>query len=278
MADTREESIAASAPASATAELPEGDGATEDVPASHEERTSFLMDGEPSAVISEASVALPVEGHLEEEAPEGETPAVSASQDAAYSPLAVASSDEMPATIEALSAARHVLEGKLDILAAAFETKLAIDEHKNQQIDTLHRELQSHKQDLLAKALRPLVAGLVRLHDNLGRMADTLRDRTETLPPDEAARLVKEFQEDVEILLDENGVALFTEPVDRFEPRRQTVRQTQETTDSEQVGHIVRRVRPGFERDGFLLQKERVDVYVAATVPAPVTTQNDPGA
>lgn len=180
-----------------------------------------------------------------------------------------------PSVLDALSAARRALEDKLDALTEAFATKLAIDDNKNQQIDVLHRELQEHKQDLLAKALRPLLSGLVRLHDNLGRVAENLRERPEALVPGEAARLIEEFREDVEILLDENGVALFSEPVDRFEPRRQTARQTLETANPEQVGRIARRARPGFERDGLLLQKERVDVFVVAPVASPATTPNE---
>ncbi len=171
--------------------------------------------------------------------------------------------------LDALAKTHAALESKLDQLHEAFDTKLAVDEVKDRQIDTLHREVQGHRQDLLGKALRPLVSGLVRLHDNLGRSAESLANAEQSLGADEAAKLLEEFREDVEILLEENGIGLFSEPVDTLEPRRQTVRKTLPCRDSTQVGQIARRVRPGFERDGLVLQKERVDVYVASEAEPP---------
>lgn len=149
-------------------------------------------------------------------------------------------------------------------LSQAFEDKLAYDQHKERQIEALHSELQEHKRGLLGKAIRPLISSLVRLHDNLGRVAIELRDRQEdALSHLEAAQILEEFQDDVEIVLEDNGIRLFQEPTEHFEPRRQTASQTIETPDSELVGLILRRLRPGFERDEQVLQKERVAVYVA---------------
>ncbi len=163
---------------------------------------------------------------------------------------------------------QHVDEGSR-ALRKAFEDKLAFDRHKEQQIDSLHAELQEHKRDLLARATRPLLSGLVRLHDSLGRMAEDLRrEPPEELTPERFYGILEGFQDDIEIVLEDNGVSLFLEPCERFEPRRQTSRRTVETDDEERVGTIANRLRPGFEQEETLLQKERVDVYVRAR-PAP---------
>ncbi|MDA8019821.1 MAG: nucleotide exchange factor GrpE [Thermoanaerobaculia bacterium] len=210
-----------------------------------------------------------------EEPPDAANPAPDAPaiepRDAKEPPAAADPSDTSSAS-DALEGVLRSLDERLSALASSFDTKLAIDEHKNRQIDALHRDLQEHKQDLLARALRPILAGLVRLYDDLGRAADGVQERAEDLIPSEAAQFLREFREDVEILLDENGVLVFSEPVERFDPQRQTARKTLDTDDPERVGQIARRVRPGFERDGLVLQKERVDVYAARPITATATS------
>ncbi len=168
-----------------------------------------------------------------------------------------------------LAALRQSVDESSRALHKAFADKLALDRHKEQQIDALHSELQEHKRGLLARASRPLLSGLVRLHDNLGRMAEDLRrESPEELTPERFFGILEGFQDDVEITLEDHGVSLFLEPSERFEPRRQTSRRTVETDDENRVGTIAHRVRPGFEQEATFLQKERVDVYVRAR-PAP---------
>lgn len=147
-------------------------------------------------------------------------------------------------------------------LLEAFEAKLAYDAHKERQIDLLHDQLQEHRRGLLSQAMRPILAGLIRLHDDLGRLAKEIRqgDGAE-LKPERVAKLFTEFQEDVEIILEENGILAFQEPGERFEPRRQAASKVVPTDHAEDSERIARRLRPGFERDGYLLQKERVEVY-----------------
>jgi tetratricopeptide (TPR) repeat protein/molecular chaperone GrpE (heat shock protein) len=176
---------------------------------------------------------------------------------------------EAPACEQVWSAAltelRAVLEARFDALRQAFHEKLAFDTHKERQIDLLHRELQEHKRGLLAQATRPLVAGLVRLHDDLGRAAaDLAASPAEDVTSERSIRLLSGFQGDVEILLEASGVTRFQEPAERFDPHRQTARQTIGTAERDQVGAVARRLRPGFEQDGHLVMKERVEVYVLA--------------
>ncbi len=167
---------------------------------------------------------------------------------------------------ERLVELRTALEEKAKRLETAFADKLAFDAHKQSQIDLLHRELQEHKRGLLTQATRPLIAGLVRLHDELGRSAaEVAKGVAEDLGLERFGEILREFQEDVEILLEENGVTAFEEPSVRFDPARQTARRTVPTTDTERAGQIASRLRPGFEKDEKPLMKERVAVYVPAS-------------
>lgn len=162
----------------------------------------------------------------------------------------------------ALASLIEVQAEQLANLRQAFDDKLAFDRHKEKQIDLLHRELQEHKRGLLAKAQRPLLNGMVRLHDSLGRVAEALcADAEEPLTHERTGEILQGFQEDVEILLEDQGIQLFRNVGPQFDPHRQTVVQGIPTDDETQNGRVARCVRPGFEQDGTVLQKERVEVF-----------------
>jgi molecular chaperone GrpE len=142
--------------------------------------------------------------------------------------------------------------------------QLALDRFKEQQIDRLHQELQGYKTDLLGRAVRPLLLGLIRLHDTLGKVKESLRQ----VPPAEltverAAGFFDGFRGDLELVLEEHGVLRFETAGERFDPHRQTAARTVPAADPGRVGLVAERLRPGFAQGEVPLQKERVVVYVA---------------
>ena len=157
----------------------------------------------------------------------------------------------------------QILEAGISKVLNAFEQKMAFDATKQQQIDRLHTELQEYRTDLIAKTNRPLVNGLIRLHDDIGRLIEGLKSKpTEQLEPDMFFKAIDGIQDDIEILLDQNGIAAFIEPLETFQPRRQRTLKKVSTTDDKLVGQIAERLRPGFEQGTEIIQKERVNVYV----------------
>lgn len=157
-----------------------------------------------------------------------------------------------------------VAAGFADLLQQ-LRDKLTYDRFKEEQIARLHEELQGYKSDLVAKPARQLVQGLIRMHDDLGKMAAALRQKpAEELTPERFFQQFADFQDDLELLLGQNGVERFQAPGDVFDPRRQTAIRMVPADDPAQVGRIAERLRPGFERGEALLQKERVAVYVAS--------------
>ena len=155
------------------------------------------------------------------------------------------------------------MERNTGLILEAFEQKLKFDAFKEEQIERLHRELQEYKRDLLAKAGAPLVNGIIRLHDNLGKALDHLRGQDETaLAKDLVLEVLDGFADDLEILLEQNGVHLFVQPDERFDPHRQTCRRSIETVDEGLVGCIAERIQPGFQRHGQVIRNEKVAVYV----------------
>ncbi len=147
-------------------------------------------------------------------------------------------------------------------LMSLFENRLSYDRVKEKQIDALHAEVQKHRGDLVAKATRPLAVGVIRLHDDIGKTVEALRRKEPaTLTPERCLRIVEGFQEDLEIVLEQNGVRVYREAGEAFDARRQTAVKSEPATDSAEVGCVAQRLRPGFERGEEILRKERVVVY-----------------
>jgi molecular chaperone GrpE len=152
-----------------------------------------------------------------------------------------------------------------------FERKLAFDASKEKQIDRLHDELQGHRADLVLKAVRPVFQSLIRLHDDFGKVLDALdREDPNQLNPERLLKLLKGFRDDVELALSDNGVQAFRTETETFDPRRQRVLRTVETTEQTQIGRLEARLRPGFEYGETILEKERVAVYAR---PQPTQTR-----
>lgn len=176
--------------------------------------------------------------------------------------------DPAPPALDLAGAIGHLQEtvtaGFADLLQQ-LRDKVTYDRFKEEQITRLHEELQGYKSDLVSKPARQLVQGLIRMHDDLGKMAAALRQKpAEELTPERFFQQFADFQDDLELLLGQNGVERFQTPGDVFDPRRQTAIRMVPADDPARVGQIAERLRPGFEQGEALLQKERVAVYVAS--------------
>jgi molecular chaperone GrpE (heat shock protein) len=179
-------------------------------------------------------------------------------------------SQEVTARLGELEAA--IATGFEQVLKS-FEQKLAFDQFKEDQISRLHNELQEYKGGLIAKTARPLINGIIRFHDDVGRIVEALQKcNIAELTPDRFFKVIQGFLQDIEIVLRDNGVEAYSEAGDTFDPHRQKALTTIPSTDSAIAGRIAARLRPGFEQGGIVLQKERVAVYVLAN---PAAQSND---
>jgi molecular chaperone GrpE len=143
--------------------------------------------------------------------------------------------------------------------------RFALDRFKEEQITKLHDELQAYRNDLVLRPVRQVLQGLIRLHDDLGKVVASLRQKpAEELTPERFFQQLEGFQDDVELLLNQNGVERFETSGEEFNAHRQTALRTVPTEDPSLAGRIAGRLRPGFEQGETLLQKERVAVYAAA--------------
>ena len=155
------------------------------------------------------------------------------------------------------------IEAGVERILTVFEDKLQYDAHKQQVIDRLHEELQGHRADLVEQAARPFIVGMVRHHAEIGKVLTAVRDAPAgEVSPAQFCELLEGLQDDVEIVLSDNGVSAYRAEVsDPFDAARHTVRKTVPTDDGTRARTVASCTRPGFERNGRVLVKARVSTY-----------------
>lgn len=154
------------------------------------------------------------------------------------------------------------LERRIGGVLEAFNDKLLYDAAKEKHFDRLHRELAEYRSDVLRRASRPLVHGLIGLHGDVGRLVSAWRRKGEEAPLETWLARFGELREDIELLLDDHGVTAYRgDRGEAFDGRLQTVVATVATDDGGRHGTVAESRRPGFEQDERILVRERVAVF-----------------
>jgi len=155
------------------------------------------------------------------------------------------------------------LNNKLDEVLLLFKDKILYDKIKEKQMDKLHSELQTYKQDVVFKATKPLISSVIYIYDDIDKMIKRYTDNPEELDLNKMFNILETLKEDIEILLEENGITQFSEEFKtKFDPKTQQLIKKIPIGDKDKVGEVVEKVRPGFENVTEIIRKERVSVYV----------------
>ena len=155
------------------------------------------------------------------------------------------------------------LSNKLDEMLLLFKDKILYDITKEKQVDKLHSELQTYKQDVIFKATKPLISSIIYIYDDMDKMIQRYTNNPEELDLKKMMNILETLKEDIEILLEENGITQFSEEFKtKFNPKTQQLIKKIPIGDKEQVGEVVEKIRPGFENVTEIIRKERVAVYV----------------
>lgn len=157
---------------------------------------------------------------------------------------------------------RQLIE-EMHMLRQDFDTKIKYDESKERQVDSLHRELQTYREGLHFKILRPLFIDLIAVHDDLGKLIESTPNEEPHSAVAQSIKNLASFQETIEEILRRNGVEAFCLEGNIYNTAKQRALQAQETTDPTLDKQIARRVRKGFEYEGRLLRPELVVTYKA---------------
>jgi len=148
---------------------------------------------------------------------------------------------------------------KLNItkLEEKFDKKIAEDTHKNALFDKMYDELASYKKDLYAKLLGPFINETISLIDDYERLVE----RIDTVDHEKLIKYIKGIPEDLEGILDINGVERYSDDTEKFNPKTQRVIKTIPTGDKDADNVIFERVRKGYRWNGVMLKPEMVKIF-----------------
>lgn len=148
-----------------------------------------------------------------------------------------------------------------------FDNKIAVDNHKNQLFDKMYGELQSYKDDLYKKMLKPLIMDIIIFGDNMRNLSSRYEEQ-----PEESAileryqQLRKEFlkiDSHIEDILYNNGIEAFVSKLnEEYNPRTQQAKKTSVTNNPEENKMIINSLAPGYIWDEQLFRREFVHVSV----------------
>ncbi len=149
-------------------------------------------------------------------------------------------------------------------IAAASDRYHARAEQREAVIDYLRTELDLLRRGERRGLLRPVLAELCRLRDDLLRQAATLPPG---FSPDKAADLLRSYAETIELTLENNGVVSYApDSGDPFNPRLHRRVTGEPTADPAQAGQVA-----AVKRDGYLdieanspIAPAEVSVYAVA--------------
>ncbi len=151
---------------------------------------------------------------------------------------------------------RDILEA-IGRLESKFDRKIAVDEHKNGLFDKLYKERDEYKNDLYAKLLKPFVTGTIAIINDLRSYVSKM----ENYDTERSLEYLRTLPDDIAEMLEDNGVEIFAEESDVFNPRTQRARRTVITEDPDMDNRIAERISKGYRWNGAVLQPEMVAVY-----------------
>lgn len=217
---------------------------TEEPVANEVETHTVVSDG-----ADQAGEPLPEEPAANE-VPE-ETPAEKASAAPEQEPAAEAVQDE-PAepTLADIAALIAGLEKK-------FDAKIAVDEYKNGLFDKLYKERDEYKNDFYGKLLKPFITSTIDIINDLRMFIAKI----DTFGPERAVNYLKSMPDELSEMLVDNGVELFSDESDTFNPRTQRAKRIVETDDAALNNKIAERLEKGYLWNGVFLRPEMVAVY-----------------
>lgn len=155
-----------------------------------------------------------------------------------------------------------LIKNLISDLSAQFESKIKYDKHKEEIIDKLHSENQAFKNDLYKKLILPLVNEIIFMLDDYSTLfkKHSESDITEVDVP----KLLKQFggvSEDLENLLYNNGIDVYSVEGEQFDSSKQKVIKTIPTDDPLKDKTVCEKLKKGFVLDGKIIRMEHVSCF-----------------
>lgn len=151
------------------------------------------------------------------------------------------------------------LSSKLDALNELFAKRIAKTEAEDKVIDQMHKELQTYKDDIYIKLIKPVLVDISTMRNSMLQLCDFYSKKDETnIPLDQ----FETYTDDLKEILEKNTVVVYKSNVgDRFDPHRQKMVKRL-TTPVEELDKTVASITgEGCEYNGQVICFENVEVY-----------------
>ncbi|MDR3246345.1 MAG: DUF4208 domain-containing protein [Prevotellaceae bacterium] len=148
-----------------------------------------------------------------------------------------------------------------------FESKMLYDATKEEVINRLHKELQTYKDDMFKKILKPVFMDMILFADNMRALVSKYEETPdETALPERYQKLRKEFLKigsHIDDVIYNYGIEPFSSKSgEDFNPKTQQVKRDVDAVSEDDNRKIVASLLPGYTWDEQLLRKEGVSVYL----------------
>lgn len=171
-----------------------------------------------------------------------------------------------PPADQSLNLKLSEIQDQMTALYQEFQSKLKYDAHKDRMIDKLHKELQEYKGDILKKYLKSFIMDIIQSIDNIRKLSGHYSAQAPSeQDPVKLLGLLESVPADLEDLFYRQGITVFTCDETIFNPARQRILKTVETSDMSKDKTVAESMRPGYEWEGQIIRPELVAVYVCKT-------------
>jgi molecular chaperone GrpE len=140
-------------------------------------------------------------------------------------------------------------------LQADFRSKIMYDQSKDRVIDTLHKELQQHREDLVFKILQPLINDLIQLYDDMNAVtAQEIGDES----GDRVRLQMRSFLDDIETVLQHYGFDLYQSDEATYDRKLHRISRVESTHDPALDLTVLERKRRGVRYGDRIIRPESV--------------------
>lgn len=149
----------------------------------------------------------------------------------------------------------HSLHENLKKLTRKIEERFLIDTLRDEQISELSAELRKHKEDLLFRAMKPLINGIIDLMDDIG---EVIKYRPEN---DNCCLILDKFKNQTLDVLGLIDITSYSSNNLNFDPKLHNVVSTEPTEDQSLDKVIYTSCQSGYMYYDKVIRKERVIMY-----------------
>lgn len=182
------------------------------------------------------------------------------------------SEGRLPVAIEAapkLEDTLRVLVDSVEELRDDFRRNAQGSDHQRALLDKLHDENEQLRRAEIERSRDPVVRDLISLADTCLRNGRAWGQR-DAVTPGDVYRVLREVADDVELILERQGVETFKpEQGASFDRREHRVVRSADTSDASLNGAIAEVLKPGYRMGNRIIRYCEVVVWAFVATPAP---------